>query len=95
MNLKRMDIYFEMGTKDVLVDYLLSQGHDDFYFVRCNRYSASAFLVSAQEQVSARREFGLFSLILNASKARELASRIKGALRDKSIKILASDVEEL
>ena len=93
--LKGLDIYFEMGTKDSLVDFLLAQGYDDFYFFRCNRYSAGAFLISAEEQVSARREFGLFRLFLDPVKATELAAAIKENMKDKSIKIFAHDFEEL
>lgn len=95
MSLKGMDIYFEMGTKDALVDFLLAQGHDDFYFIRCNRYSAGAFLISVEEQVSARREFGVFRLFLEESRAKELSVKIKEKLQDKSIKIFASDTQEL
>lgn len=95
MSLKRMDIYFEMGIKDALVDFLLARGHDDFYFIRCSRYSAEAFLISAQEQVSARREFGLFRLFLDEERAKGLSAKIKEKLQDKSIKIFASDIREL
>jgi len=93
--LKGLDIYFEMGSKDALVDFLLAQGYDDFYFFNCNRYSAGAFLISAEEQVSARREFGLFRLFLDARKAEDLAAKIKEEMRDKSIKIFAHDFQEL
>lgn len=92
---KGLDIYFEMGSKDALVDFLLAQGYDDFYFFDCNRYSAGAFLISVEEQVSARREFGLFRLFLDPRKAEALAAKIKGEMRDKSIKIFAHDFQEL
>lgn len=95
MSLKGMDIYFEMGTKDALVDFLLAKGHDDFYFIQCSRYSAGAFLVSIEEQLSARREFGLFRLFLDEERAKELSAHIKDKLRDKSIKIFSSDTREL
>lgn len=93
--IKGLDIYFEIGIKDALVDFLLAQGYDDFYFFRCNRYSAGAFLVSAEEQVSARREFGLFRLILEPLKAKNLADSIKTELREKNIRLLMHDIEEL
>ncbi|MGD9655794.1 MAG: DUF3240 family protein [Sulfuricurvum sp.] len=92
---KGLDIYFEMGTKDSLVDFLLAQGYDDFYFFNCSRYSAGAFLISAEEQVSARREFGLFRLFLGAQEAETLAANIKSNLRDKSIKVFAHDFQEI
>lgn len=95
MNLKGLDIYFEMGVKDALVDFLLARGYDDFYFFPCSRYSAGAFLISAEEQVSARREFGLFRLFLDPREADMLASDIKSTLRDKSVKIFAHGFQEL
>lgn len=93
--IKGLDIYFEMGIKDTLVDFLLAQGYDDFYFFRCSRYSAGAFLVSAEEQVSARREFGLFRLFLEPSKAQNLATSLKTELKGKNIRLLTHDIEEL
>lgn len=93
--IKGLDIYFEMGIKDTLVDFLLAQGYDDFYFFRCNRYSAGAFLVSAEEQVSARRDFGLFRLFLEPSKAQNLATSLKTELKGKNIRLLTHDIEEL
>lgn len=92
---KAFDIYFEMGTKDPLVDLLLASGYDDFYFFPCSRYSSSAFLVSIEEQVSARREFGLFRLFLEASKAESLAVKIKSEFRDNSIRLFTHDIQEL
>lgn len=93
--LKCLDIYFEIGTKDILADFLLASGYNDFYFFRCDRYSVGAFLISAEEQVSARREFGLFRLFLDSLKAQSLADILKTELRSKSIKLFAYDFLEM
>lgn len=93
--LQGLDIYFEMGIKDSLVDFLLGLGYDDFYFFPCSRYSAGAFLVSAEEQVSARREFGLFRLFLDPQRATVLVEKIKSEMGDKTIKIFAHTFREL
>jgi len=95
MNHKQLNIYFEMGIKDTLVDLLLAQEHDDFYFSPCKRYGAGAFLVSAEEQVSARREFGLFQLFLTEEELITLSTQIKEKLKDKTIRLFTSDVTEL
>ncbi|MGZ5209095.1 MAG: DUF3240 family protein [Sulfuricurvum sp.] len=95
MSLNRMDIYFEIANKDTLVDLLVEEGYDDFYFFSCKRYGAGAFLVSSEEQVSARRDFGLFRLFLQNAEAIVLASAIKGELKDKTIKIFIDEVKEL
>lgn len=95
MNLNAMNIYFEITNKDTLVDLLLEEGYDDFYFFHCKRYGAGAFLVSSEEQVSARRDFGLFRLFLPQSEAIVLASAIKEELKDKTIKIFIDEAKEL
>ncbi len=95
MSLNRMDIYFEIAHKDTLVDLLLEEGYDDFYFSPCKRYGAGAFLVSTEEQVSARRDFGLFRLFMQNAEAIVLASAIKKELKDKMIKIFIDEVKEL
>ncbi len=95
MSLSSMDIYFEIANKDTLVDLLLEEGYDDFYFFPCKRYSAGAFLVSTEEQVSARRDFGLFRLFMHETEALVLSCAIKRELKDKTIKIFMSGVKEL
>lgn len=94
MSLKGMEIYFEMGHKDTLVDFLLGEGYDDFYFFPCNHYGAGAFLISAQEQVSARREFGMFRLFLSGDTVAPLSAAIRSALKDDTIKIVTYEVNE-
>ncbi len=93
--LKMLDIYFTMENKDLLVDFLLEKGYDDFYFFTCSRYSAESFLISAQEQVSARRAFGLFRIFILPNDVESLAQSIKESIRDKNIKIYMHDVREL
>ena len=90
-----MDIYFEIANKDTLVDLLLEEGYDDFYFFPCKRYGAGAFLVRTEEQVSARRDFGLFRLFLHEAEATVLSAAIKKELKDKTIKIFLHEVKEL
>lgn len=95
MSLKGMDIYFEMENKDTLVDFLLAKGYDDFYFFRCSHYGAGAFLISPEEQVSARREFGLFRLFVNIEETTPLSLAIKHELRGKTVKIFSYEVNEI
>ncbi|MBB1094583.1 DUF3240 family protein [Rhodopseudomonas palustris] len=95
MSLNGMDIYFEISNKDILVDFLLAEGYNDFYYFPCKRYGAGAFLVSAQEQVSARAEFGLFRLFLEHENAIILAESIKNQLIGKTIRMYTYGVSEL
>ena len=75
--------------------FLLEKGYDDFYFFTCSRYSAESFLISAQEQVSARRAFGLFRIFILPNDVESLAQSIRESIRDKNIKIYMHDVREL
>lgn len=93
--MSEMDIYFEINYKDTLVDFLLSQGYNDFYFFSCNRYGAGAFLKSAHEQVSARADFGVFKLFLDQETILALSSSIKQSLHGKNIKMYTYGISEL
>lgn len=95
MSLNGLDIYFEMGNKDTLVDLLLAEGYNDFYFFNCNRYTAGAFLISVEEQVSARREFGLFRLFLMEEELGLLSAKIKDEIKDKTIRMFTREVNEI
>jgi len=95
MSLNTLDIYFEIANKDLLVDLLLEEGYNDFYFFPCKRYVAEALLINSQEQVSARRDFGLFRLMIHDTEAVVLANAIKAEFKDKTIKIFISEIREL
>lgn len=95
MNLNAIDIYFEINHKDTLVDFLLAEGYNDFYFFSCSRYGAGAFLVSAEEQVSARAVFGVFKLFLDKENIVSLSSSIKNQLHGIPIKMYTYGVSEL
>ncbi|MDP3266293.1 MAG: DUF3240 family protein [Sulfuricurvum sp.] len=95
MSLNAMDIYFEITHKDTLVDFLLAEGYNDFYFFACNRYGVGAFLISAKEQVSARADFGVFKLFLVQENIMSLSSSIKQNLHGKNIKMYTYGVSEL
>lgn len=92
---KAVDIYFDISIKDELVDFLLASGHDDFYFFACSKYSAASFLVSAKEQVTGRKEYGLFRLFLEENETFLLSGKIKTELNEKSIKIFSYKTSEI
>ena len=52
-------------------------------------------MISAEEQVSARRDFGLFRLFLHETEVIVLAAAIKRELKDKTIKIVMNELREL
>ncbi len=95
MNLRRMDIYCKISDKDALVDLLLEEGYEDFYFFPCHHYGAGVLLSSLKEQVTARRDFGMFSLYVDASEGESFCKTVKETLKDKSVKVFLNEVKEL
>lgn len=93
--MKAIEIYCAIASKDTIVDFLLLQEQNDFYFFTCSRYGAGGFLVSAEEQVSARAKFGVFRLFMEQEMAEKLAVLLKGHLKDKTIKIVVYDCKEI
>lgn len=57
-----MEIYIKEDSKDFLVDLLLENDIDEFYFFNCKRYSSKQFLNNTQEQVSGRSDFVMFKI---------------------------------
>lgn len=93
--MRAIEIYGSIASKDIIVDFLLSQGQSDFYFFTCSHYGTGAFLLSAEEQVSARAKYGVFRLFLEEEESILFSETIKGYLKDKTIKIMSYDVKEL
>ena len=50
-------------------------------------------MISAEEQVSVRRDFGLFRLFLHETEAIVLSGAIKRELKDKTIKIFLNELK--
>jgi hypothetical protein len=92
---KALEIYCSLASKDSVVDCLLARGIEDFYFFPCSRYGAGSFLVSAEEQVSARAKFGVFRLFTDGQDTPDLADMLKAHLKDKTIRMFSYDVHEM
>jgi hypothetical protein len=95
MKTKVLDCYFELESKDILVDFLLSKGYNDFYFFECSRYGAGSFLVSLKEQVTARAKWGLFRLFLGDEDPKKLIEAIKKVIHSSALKIFLHEANEL
>ncbi|MFZ2967819.1 MAG: DUF3240 family protein [Sulfuricurvum sp.] len=89
-----LDCYFEGESKDLLVDFLLSKGYNDFYFFDCSRYGAGSFLVSLKEQVTARAKWGLFRLFLAEEDPTALVEGIKKVIPQGAVKIFLHEADE-
>lgn len=87
-----LEIYFKFNLKDSIVDMLLEDGFDDFFYHRCSKYASSSMLQSSREQVSGRQDYGLFKIALNEDNAKFLANKLLQAFGTDDIKIFKSDM---
>ncbi|TLD97638.1 DUF3240 domain-containing protein [Helicobacter jaachi] len=88
-----IDIYFKHTLKDSIVDMLLEDGYDDFFYIHCAKYASSSLLESASEQVSGRQEYGLFKLFLSdEQKVQFITNKLLQAFGREHIRIYAHSV---
>lgn len=77
-----LDIYMRFEIKDNVIDVLLANGYDDFFFIEAKKYAAKNMLLSDEEQVSGRQNYAFIKLYLNETAADMLASLIKSKFND-------------
>lgn len=82
-----IDIYFKDTLKDSIVDMLLEDGYDDFFYIHCSKYASSSLLQSAAEQVSGRQEYGLFKMFLDEEKAHFIINKLLQAFGTEHMRI--------
>lgn len=82
-----IDIYFKDTLKDSIVDMLLEDGYDDFFYIHCSKYASSSLLQSAAEQVSGRQEYGLFKMFLDEDKAHFIINKLLQAFGTEHMRI--------
>lgn len=84
-----IEIYADEQYKDGLVDMLLEDGFDDFYYFSCHKYGATSMLLSEKEQVSGRKDFGLFRLFLDGDVAISVIAKLKENFGEEKIRIIS------
>ncbi|RDU64080.1 DUF3240 domain-containing protein [Helicobacter didelphidarum] len=88
-----LDVYMRFEIKDNVIDFLLTNGYDDFFFIDAKKYAAKNMLLSDEEQVSGRQNYANLRIYLNNSAADMLASLIKGAFSD--VRVFAVECQPL
>lgn len=88
-----LEIYFRFNLKDSIVDMLLDDGFDDFFYHRCSKYASSSMLHSSMEQVSGRQDYGMFKIALSEDNAKFLANKLLQAFGTDDVKIFKSGLE--
>lgn len=84
-----IEIYVDEQYKDGLVDMLLEDGFDDFYYFPCHKYAATSMLLSEKEQVSGRKDFGVFRLFLDEDIAISMIKKLKESFGEEKIRIIS------
>ncbi|CCB80255.1 hypothetical protein HBZC1_12690 [Helicobacter bizzozeronii CIII-1] len=85
-----LEVYADMKLKDMIVDHLLEHGHDYFYFFECFEYAAISLLKSEKEQVSGRKDYGLFKLYLEQAQVDKLAQELQALSQEIALYLLPS-----
>lgn len=88
-----LDLYMRSEIKDNVIDLLLKNGYDDFFFIETKKYAAINMLLSDEEQVSGRQNYANLRIYLNDSTANSLASLIKEAFSD--VRVFAIECQPL
>ncbi|PAF51959.1 DUF3240 family protein [Helicobacter sp. 13S00477-4] len=83
-----LEIYSDVKLKDSIVDMLLEEGFDDFYYLDCNKYAATSLLLSEKEQVSGRKDYGLFRIFTQEEIGRALGKKIYSHFGREEIRII-------
>ena len=66
---KILYIYFKDSYKDMIVDCLLNDEFDDFYYFECKQYSTK-MLQSAKERVTGRIDYGKIEVKISNNQER-------------------------
>lgn len=67
------EIYADIRLKDAIVDMLLERRLNDFFYFVCDKYASRTLLQTSREQVSGRKEYGVFRLFVDYDSADELS----------------------
>lgn len=84
-----IEVYVDEQYKDGLVDMLLEDGFDDFYYFSCHKYAAISMLLSEKEQVSGRKDFGVFRLFLDDGVVALVIEKLKEKFSKEQIRIIS------
>ncbi|WP_163565036.1 DUF3240 family protein [Helicobacter suis] len=76
-----VEMYVDLKLKDIIVDHLFEHGYEDFYFFECFKYATSSLLTSEKEQVSGRKDYGLFKIFLEEQEASILLEQVQSLFK--------------
>ncbi|PAF53189.1 hypothetical protein BKH42_07260 [Helicobacter sp. 13S00482-2] len=86
--MRLIEIYISEQHKDTLVDLFLEDGFDDFYYFSCYQYAASSMLLSEKEQVSGRKDYGIFRIFIQDSTTPTFIQKLKAIFSKDQMRII-------
>lgn len=90
---KILYIYFRDSYKDIIVDCLLDDEFDDFYYFPCKQYSTK-MLQSAKERVTGRIDYGKVEVMIDSSNQDRIINKLYAMLGKEHLKIFVYDALE-
>lgn len=90
---KILCVYFRDDYKDIIVDCLLEDELDVFYYFPCKQYSTT-LLQSAKEKVTGRIDFGKIEVIVNDENKDRIVNKLYAMFGKKYLKMFIYDALE-
>lgn len=88
-----LDIFMRFEIKDNVIDVLLANSYDDFFFIEAKKYAAKSMLLGDEEQVSGRQNYAMIKLYLNEEEVSTLTNLIKEKFKD--VRVFATECQPL
>ena len=83
---KILYIYFKDNYKDMIVDCLLNDEFDDFYYFQCKQYSTK-MLKSTKERVTGRIDYGKIEVRVNSNNQEKIINKLFAMIGREHLKI--------
>lgn len=90
---KILYIYFKDSYKDIIIDCLLDDEFDNFYYFQCKQYSTK-LLQSAKEKVTGRIDYGKIEILVNDDNKDRIINKLYTMFGKEYLKIFEYDIVE-
>lgn len=88
-----LNIYFRDNYKDMIVDCLLDDEFDNFYYFECKQYNTT-MLSDAKERVTGRIDYGKIEVIVDENNKNRLINKLYTMFGKQYLKIYSNPLEE-
>lgn len=88
-----LNIYFKIEYKDMIVDSLLDDEFDNFYYFDCKKYDTKR-LLTAKEKVTGRIDYGKLEVLVDSYNKDRLTNKLYSMIGKTDLKIYSSVFQE-